>query len=166
MLSKACVAVEIYIRLIFLCSYAYLPHHKHRYIFKCKSSSFTCLPMFSSFTHCLNAPKMSSRDSLTLGKWWGGKAPKHHGKVWNCHRAAFKNPSRQRVLRSHDLWFPKISKRCQTFRNGKPKFSAFSTSETSWIADDLAQEQDAGDLDVSHVPWRQGHLLRFEDKHG
>lgn len=21
------------------------------------------------------------------------------------------------------------------------------------------------DLEVSHVPWRQGHLLRFEDKH-
>ncbi len=79
--------------------------------------------MVSSFTHCLNEPKMSSRDSLTAGKLWdGGGSLKHHGKVWNCHQAAFKN---HRVLHSHDCWFPNISKRCQTFRNGKPKFSVF-----------------------------------------
>ncbi len=52
----------------------------------------------------------------------GGGSLKHHGKVWNCHQAAFKN---HRVLHSHDCWFPNISKRCQTFRNGKPKFSVF-----------------------------------------
>ncbi len=57
---------------------------------------------------------------------------------------------------------PNVAKRLER----KTKVQCVSTSETSWIADDFAQEQDVRDLEVSRVPWRQGHLLRFEDKHG
>lgn len=120
------------------------------------------LHMISSFTHCLNEPKMQITQE---------NATEHHGQSWKCCQANSKKKKKnhgKEFCADSAAHFLKISFWISLMPNEKEnQISVRSTSESSWIADVFAlRRADVLELDVSHVLWRQGHLLRFEDKHG